>query len=189
MDMRSAPVTRLVALALLVIAISWPGVAFAHTELVTSSPALGAEVSTSTDRIQLVFGTELAPVGNDVVVRDPDGDDVTSGDALTLRDTLEVQVDLIEPGRHTVSYRFVGQDGHPVTGHLWFTAVAASAPLSATAVQLGATRPPDARAGTAAAGDATAWLLPLAGLAGALVLLYSAAAARQRAHADGPGRS
>ena len=123
--MRSHPATGFVAFALLATAISWPVVAFAHTELVTSSPPLGAEVSMSTDRIQLVFGTDLAPVGNDVVVRDPDGGDVTSADALTFQDTLEVQVDLIEPGRHTVSYRFVGQDGHAATGHLWFTAVAA----------------------------------------------------------------
>ena len=177
------------AVAMLLAAMSWPVVAFAHTELVTSSPAPGAQVSMTSDRIQLVFGTEIASVGNDVVVRDPNGGDVTSGDPSTLRDTREVQVDLVEPGRHTVSYRFVGQDGHAATGHLWFTAVAAGAPPSATAVQLRGTRSPDARAGTEPADGARVWLLPLAGLAGALVLLHSAAAARQRAHADAPRRS
>ncbi len=190
--MRSHSALWFVALALLVTAISWPVAAFAHTDLVTSSPTPGAEVSMSTDRIQLVFSTDLAPVGNGVVVSDPDGDDVTSADALILNNTLEVQVDLVEPGRHTISYRFVGQDGHAATGHLWFTAVAASAPLSATAVPLSGTRPPDVRAGTAAAGDATVWLLALAGLVGLIggpALICSASAARRQAHADRPDGS
>ena len=95
---------------------SWPVVAFAHTELVTSSPAPGAGVSLASDRVQLVFGTEIASVGNDVMVRDPDGHDVTSGDPLTFRDTLEVQVDLVEPGRNTAPTDSSGRTVTPPPG-------------------------------------------------------------------------
>lgn len=181
---------RCVAVAMLLFAIGWPGPAHAHSELVTSSPVDGSEVSMSTDRIVLVFDAALSPVGNAVVVRGPDSDDVSSAASQTSGNTLEMQIDLVSPGRHTVSYRFVGQDGHAASGHLWFTAVAGGAPHSATAVLLRGTRPTDARAGPASAGDdAKLWLLPLLGLAGGLVLLHTAAAARQRRHADAPGGS
>lgn len=185
---------RCVAAALLLATIGWPGPAHAHSELVASSPAHGSEVALSTDRIVLVFDTALSPVGNAVVVRGSDAADVSAAAPQASGNTLEMQVDLVAPGRHTVSYRFVGRDGHAASGHLWFTAVAGGAPHSATAVLSRETRPADAqldaRAGTAsAAGDAKVWLLPLVGLAGGLVLLHSAAASRRRVHADRAGGS
>ena len=183
----AGPARRCAAVAMLLAAIGWPGPAHAHSELVTSSPVHGSEVSMSTDRIVLVFDTTLSPIGNAMVVRGPDADDVSAAASQTSGNTLEMQIDLLSPGRHTVSYRFVGQDGHAASGHLWFTAVAGGAPHSATAVLFRGTQPPgappDATAGTVApGGDPRVWLLPLVGLAGGLVLLHSAAAARQRAH-------
>lgn len=181
---------RCVTVALLLAATGWPGPAHAHSELVTSSPGHGSEVSLSTDRIVLVFDSALSPVGNALVVRGPDADDVGAAASQTSGNTLEMKIDLVSPGRHTVSYRFVGQDGHAASGHLWFTAVADGAPHSATAVLLRGTQPPDAPAGTASAGgDPRMWLLPLIGLAGGLVLLHSAAASRQRSHPTRSGGS
>lgn len=186
---------RCMAVALLVAAIGWPGPARAHSELVSSSPGAGAEVPMSTDRIVLVFDAALSPVGNAVIVRGPDSDDVSAAASQVSGNSIEMQIDLVAPGRHTVSYRFVGQDGHAASGRLWFAAVAGGAPhSSATAVFSAGTPPADAqvnaRAGTtSAAGDAQVWLLPLVGLTGGLLLLYSAAAARQRRHATTSTRS
>lgn len=178
-------------LALLVVVIGWAVPAGAHTELVASTPALGAQVTSSTDRVVLEFGTELSSVGNDVVVRGPEGDQVTSGRARVADNTLQAEVALVSPGRHTVSYRFVGVDGHADTGLLWFTVVAEGAPPSATTAQLPVSRRASAQldatsaAGSEARGPTLVWLLfllslvCLAYLAGGLLLAHHVFGARR----------
>ena len=97
-----------------------PG-ARAHSELVSSSPAAGSVVVRTTDRVVLVFATDVLPGASAVVVRDPRGRDVTTSAAGSRAAVVEATLGLRVGGRHDVSYRVVGEDGHVISGSLWFT--------------------------------------------------------------------
>ena len=145
--------------------IGWSAPANAHIELVDSSPQSGAEVPLTLSQIQLVFADDLFPVGNDVIVRGPDGTDVTPGEATSFGNSLAAPMALTTPGRHLVSYRVVGQDGHVIVGDLWFTAVVDGAPLPSAAAASQVDAPRDAGASTlAVVSDGTAGLTPTAWL-------------------------
>lgn len=103
-----------------------PG-ARAHSELVSSSPAAGSVVPRATDRVVLVFASDLLPGASAVVVRDPGGRDVTTSAAGSRAAVVEATVGLRVGGRHDVSYRVVGEDGHVISGSLWFTVSAGAA--------------------------------------------------------------
>ena len=163
------------------LAVAWAVPATAHTDLVSSSPSRGDRVVLSTDRLVLDFGEDLVAAANDVSVRGPDGADAVVGDPGLLGSTLDVPLHLAAPGRYTVAYRVMGQDGHLVTGSLWFTATADGLPLSdAVAVSRG--RLSGAAADAAPAGEAPAaatspllrWGLPGVGLGVLLLVLHSA---------------
>ncbi|WP_107772142.1 copper resistance CopC family protein [Nocardioides sediminis] len=129
---RGSRVSRLVAsmvLALLTIG-TGPG-AQAHSELVSSSPAAGSVVTRATDRVVLVFASDLLPGASAVVVRDPRGRDVTTSAAGSRAAVVEATVRLGVGGRHDVSYRVVGEDGHVISGSLWFTVAGGAAPVGA----------------------------------------------------------
>lgn len=112
-------------------------VAFAHTELVTSSPAPGAGVSLASDRVQLVFGTEIASVGNDVMVRDPDGHDVTRVIHSRFETPSRSRWTSSNPGRTPSPTDSSGRTVTPPPGAYGSPPSRPEPPLSATAVQLG----------------------------------------------------
>ena len=162
-------------------AVAWAVPATAHTDLVSSSPSQGDRVVLSTDRLVLDFGEDLVAAANDVSVRGPDGDDAVVGDPGLLGSTLDVPLHLADPGRYTVAYRVMGQDGHLVTGTLWFTATADGLPLpDAAAVSRGRLSGAAADAAPASAASAAdtspllRWGLPGAGLGALLLVLHSA---------------
>lgn len=111
----------------------------AHVELVGSTPAAGDRVSLDTTQVVLAFGEDLMRGAGDVVVRDRAGTDVVVGDPMVTGRTVTVQIDLVEPGRHNVSYRVVGLDGHPLIGGYSFrsarVAVAASSKIAPSRIK------------------------------------------------------
>ncbi len=121
--------------------------AFAHTELVLSTPDDGAVLDAVPDEVELLFSEDLLADSVVVSVEDSAG--------LVVR-VLELEVDGADvvvtwpPGLsgpdYTVNYRVVSQDGHPVSGSLSFTVdgpvPTASSDASSLAVASG---PPDDR--------------------------------------------
>ncbi len=156
--------------------------AHAHTDLVSSSPAQGGEVSPALDRIDLRFGEELLPVGAAIVVHGPDGTRVTVGMPGTSGSTLAADVTLATPGRHTLTYRVVGEDGHAITGDLWFTVTgrpaAGQKPSAASPGAASVAQP--LRASVAGEGSSTSWLVPTVALVLVLLLVHGAGARRAR---------
>lgn len=100
--------------------------AHAHTELVSSTPAQGDAVPLQLDRVVLTFSTDLIAAGAAIVVRGPKGREAAVHDIGNLGNTVDAQLTLQTPGRHTLTYRVVGQDGHAIVGEFSFTAVAHS---------------------------------------------------------------
>lgn len=101
----------------------------AHSGLVGSTPEDGASIEQLDDEVVLRFSEEVRePVM--VVVTDPEGSGLQEGDAVV--DGAEVR-QAVEPatvaGVHTIAYRVVSADGHPVTGQLRVTV---EAPADAT---------------------------------------------------------
>jgi methionine-rich copper-binding protein CopC len=115
------------AIAVTLLGVAWPAAAFAHTELVSASPADGASVDELPATIELTFSEALSTPAF-VTVTDPAGAEVHVGDP-----TIEDQVVTQQTegaglaGEYEVEYRVVAGDGHAVSGSLSFTVTSAAA--------------------------------------------------------------
>ncbi len=172
--------------------------AWAHSSLVSGSPAPGATVTSLPSAVRLTFDLPVLPDGAQVVVRGPDGADVQAG-APTVTDTVVTVVvrPSSTPGRYQVGWQLVSVDGFPAMGAYAFAlgGTASAGPTDASsAVQEangglvfgGGADPaaePPAVAAPRSAGDPRPVLL--AGGAGLLALLVVAVVRRRRAGAAG----
>lgn len=117
------PVLRIVAMvALAVLAWGTVGIqqAAAHAELLESTPAAGSVVDRPPASVELIFNEPVRVVDGSVRLFTPDG--AVTVLAASVRDTT-VHVDLPpdpSEGAHTVTYRIVSADGHPVSGALTY---------------------------------------------------------------------
>lgn len=162
--------------------------AWAHSYLVSSSPADGTALSTAPVEVALTFDEPVSTRFSEVHVVGPDGHDVQAGDPRVSGSTVTQPLGASGPaGPYQVSWRVVSTDGHPVSGTVAFAVTTggtgggpAPAPSSAAGAPDGAGAPGTATA-TATAGGSS-WLVPAGGLAGAAVLLVggSALLARRR---------
>ncbi|WP_232536662.1 copper resistance protein CopC [Curtobacterium flaccumfaciens] len=129
--------------------------ASAHAALTSSDPADGATVATDLERVTLTFSeAPLAGLeaGLRVEVRDDGGTDESSG-AVTVEGTTMSKAVSLSPGPHTVVWRYVSPDGHPIEGQLAFTAEPAasqSVPPPTTSPTAAATPSSDPTAAAAA---------------------------------------
>ncbi len=103
--------------------------AFAHDELIGSSPAAGSEVDALPAEITLTFsGVLIDGAGTtQIVVTDAAGADITGGDPVL--DGTKVTQPLAAsaaPGLVTVVWRVVSSDGHPVSDQFTFTVAGGS---------------------------------------------------------------
>ncbi|MTA89906.1 MAG: hypothetical protein F2536_03150 [Actinobacteria bacterium] len=111
-------------IAVMALALAFSQPALAHDALVSQSPADGEVVSAGVIEIRLEFSG--APIlledgsGNEIVVTDPTGEVAYSG-CLPIEGNFGVlPIDLYQPGSHTVSWRAVSSDGHPISGNFSF---------------------------------------------------------------------
>ena len=99
----------------------------AHTDLVETSPAAGARLTSPPSEVRLVFTDPMSPALSTIMLSVDDAKaqrlEVTSG---AQPSTLVAQVpeSAVEPGvrptRWLVTFRVVSQDGHPVDGDVRF---------------------------------------------------------------------
>ncbi|MEV0779621.1 copper resistance CopC family protein [Streptomyces sp. NPDC050428] len=96
--------------------------AFAHTELVSSSPAEAASERRFPQSIKLTFSDEMTSRYAKVALTAPDGEQGASGAPQVTGKTVTLPVKPGLPaGVYTVGYRVVSADGHPVAGSYRFT--------------------------------------------------------------------
>jgi len=139
--------------------------AVAHTRLVASSPAQGAQLDATPPEAVLRFDDPVSAVLSSVTVTGPAG-----GRALSLvqgRSSRELSASLppLTPGSYRLMWRVPGSDGHPVTGAIGFAVTGSAIPAAAVG-------PPAPRAIDSQAGERGAsWASPVYGVArwGALV--------------------
>ena len=100
--------------------------AYAHTKLVSASPAAGSTVENWPTQITLEFDEELQNLGpekaNFLVVNNSVGDQVSETDEVIDGNKITVTLSPNEiKGPVLVYYRVVSTDGHPVEGEYKFT--------------------------------------------------------------------
>lgn len=141
--------------AVLATAIAAP--AFAHADLLDSSPAADSTVDTLPDEIVLTFSADLiaAPGATEVVIVDDSGTSVAEGDPMVAGSTMTQRLSRsASDGVYTVTWKVVYADGHPGSSSYSFTVAAGSAEEPATAAPAPASTPPTAQP------DASASTLP-----------------------------
>jgi copper resistance protein C len=126
--------------------------AWAHTELVSATPADGSTVTTAPHRVVLTFDEAVGEVGDAIVVTAPGGGRVDDGPTQVDGARVSVGLErLTEAGEYTVAFRVVSDDGHPVTDTLTFTY---QPPTGGTTTTTPGTSGASSPATTTAAGDA-----------------------------------
>lgn len=142
--------------------------AFAHDQLISSSPAPNERLDKTPASITLAFSSPLLELGHEVRVVDDNAKNWVSGPAVLSRETLTQALPELPDGGYQVSWRVVSADGHPVSGGYGFhvgnpEATASTAPASPTA---GVETTAAAATGTAADGGVPGWM-PATGIAAA----------------------
>jgi len=118
--------SSLLVSALIFIPILNSPAAHAHAALESTVPAKGTIVSTSTNRVSMLFGEEILVLTgknpNTISVTNQRGTVVSTGVAVVSG--MKIWQSLKTPlqaGRYTVKYRVVSADGHVVSGSYTFT--------------------------------------------------------------------
>ena len=123
-------VTIIIVVAFFLVAIapafasSAPGTLPLHARLVSSAPADEATVDTA-GQVVLTFNETVNPDFVAVRVAGPDGDEVDGTPAVEGPTVSQPLTAPLAAGEHTVTYRVVSSDGHPISGTLTFTTTAA----------------------------------------------------------------
>ena len=136
---RPATRTAIRAMSLLLIALGaaaftviGAGGASAHSELVASTPADGAETAEPPRDIALTFNQDIVDTFTQAALTGPDGQasplsPVTSGRTVTV--PVPAEAAARPAGRWTLTYRVTSADGHPISGTIAFvTTTTASTP-------------------------------------------------------------
>ena len=116
-SLRHLALVALVASAVLVMI---PATAGAHAVLLDSEPADGADVEGAPDEIVLVFNEPMQPPAT-IEVTGPDGQAVAEGEADIDGERVVLPIDAVaSDGEHTVAWRAVSADDHPIDGEFTF---------------------------------------------------------------------
>lgn len=111
-------------LALLLFSISNINSSSAHSSMIEQFPKGNETISDMPLEVKLSFDEELLDLGsgNSVIVRNPDGKEVTTGATKLLSSNISRDLTASTmPGKYSVSYRVVSADGHVVEGEYQFT--------------------------------------------------------------------
>ncbi len=129
------------SLLMLVLALT-PGVANAHSKLVSTSPSDGAVLTTAPPEVVLTFDENLLQGANTISINDDLGNVIATTpvepDGPTIRTPWPAD---LPAGRYQVAYRIVSGDGHPVIGAFAFEL--ATTASTALATELPTTTPAD----------------------------------------------
>lgn len=102
------------------LALSGGTAAFAHDELVGSTPENGEVLETSPAEVSLQFSNDIIEVGTAIEVVDHHGEDVEVGEPVIDGPTVTATLPADLSGEYQVRWRAVSSDGHPIEGTIDF---------------------------------------------------------------------
>lgn len=110
------------------------GSASAHSSLVSSTPAADAVLDQVPSSIELVFNQDISQSFATVVLTDSSGEQRQLSEVAVSGPTVSAPIQApLQAGRHTIGYRVLSADGHPITGEVPFSVISpatGSAPAS-----------------------------------------------------------
>lgn len=171
--------TVFASLVAMVCLITGAGVAGAHSELLGSEPAADSQLSASPTQVTLSFNQTIDQNFAFLGVTSDDGRQWAMSEPMVNGQEASVGlVSALPPGRYTVAYRVVSQDGHPIQGTYVFALASGVATTTADPTPpsaLAALPPDDAEAEPSrqSSGSASIWILATAGAAMLLAGAYS----------------
>ena len=119
---RPASLLALCGALLLAVLLALPAPAQAHDTLLSSDPEDGASLETSPEEITLTYSADVLEVSPLVRISDENGDElaeiVPTVEGPVATATLE---EPLPAGTHTVQWRVVSSDGHPIEGTFTLT--------------------------------------------------------------------
>ncbi|MFT6024594.1 MAG: methionine-rich copper-binding protein CopC [Ascidiaceihabitans sp.] len=101
---------------LLIILLLLPSLAFSHSKVSATVPVNGAILDIAPDDFTFNFDKTIRLVS--VVVN---GESATLPDQDAFAKTIIMTAPALDKGRHTVEWRGLSSDGHPVSGTFTFT--------------------------------------------------------------------
>ncbi len=129
-------------LAAVAMSLVWCASALGHAQLVVTVPGQGTVIERSPERVQVQFNEAVALPSGGIRIVAPDGSDV-EGLVVERTDSKTVSARLPAPlpvGTHTVTWRVVSADTHPISGAFTFS-VGHETETSAPALAVDATPP------------------------------------------------
>lgn len=109
----------------------------AHDSVLSTSPTAGEVVIVNPEKVSITLSAKPADNGQVAVskikVTAPDSHVVSTGDVTVEDNVISIAADIDHPGLHTVEWRTVSADGHPIDGKYTFTFADASAEDTAMA--------------------------------------------------------
>jgi copper transport protein len=123
---------RSTAIAVALVALAFPGVAFAHATLETTSPKVGERLSTSPRFVTLGFDQRVRVLPNGIEVLDARGRLLSGAPHVLAGDSLVVVAPLrnLPRGGYTVRWATISNDGHVGRGVFTFGVNAAAPRIS-----------------------------------------------------------
>jgi methionine-rich copper-binding protein CopC len=115
---------KITLLTLLILGFTSPNSAFAHAQLINTTPTANQILKTSPQKILLEFGEEMLDFqnGNLITVLDPNGNEITSGPTIVAGPLIYVSLLSSDvAGKYNVSYRGISNDGHKVEGSYMYS--------------------------------------------------------------------
>ncbi|MDO9485205.1 MAG: copper resistance protein CopC [Actinomycetota bacterium] len=98
------------------------GVASAHTELMSSTPANGAVLANPPASVSFVFGEPLLPTLDTVSINDAEGSNLAQQKVTPTGNQISIQwPNDLPAGEYEVAYRVVSEDGHPLSDAIRFS--------------------------------------------------------------------
>jgi methionine-rich copper-binding protein CopC len=97
-----------------------PAPAWAHTELLATSPADAAVVTSPLDEVTLTFSGPVRADGSSVTVTGPDGQSHSDGAVSVIDFVVHQPVTDLGSGTYQVQWRVAAADGHPMSGQFTF---------------------------------------------------------------------
>jgi methionine-rich copper-binding protein CopC len=94
--------------------------AAAHAQVVSTSPAKGATVTTAPTQVSVTFNEPVRADLLQFAVTDQYGQSVTAGTPAAVDTTARQALGSIQAGYLTVAWRAVSADGHPIAGTFSF---------------------------------------------------------------------
>jgi methionine-rich copper-binding protein CopC len=117
-------VTRYKLLAAVLVLVSAvlavPAPAWAHTELLATSPADAAVVTSPLDEVTLTFSGPVRADGSSVTVTGPDGQSHSDGAVSVIDFVVHQPVTDLASGTYQVQWQVAAGDGHPMSGQFTF---------------------------------------------------------------------